>query len=144
MTCILYSVIYGPTHPLLCACDHVQSPLIVTHGDDVRPIWVAINKYEKILSCIGAEISSYFLKWATWFGLRMIGSWGLDGKQSWHCLYVRMILSISLSIPGQYMVSLALCLVRTEPWCDSWSCRMWCRIMEGISTRHPWTMRLSS
>lgn len=42
-------------------------------GNDVGPIRVNINKDEVILSCIGAEVSSYFLERMTWFGFK--GDW---------------------------------------------------------------------
>ena len=33
---------------------------VVAHRDNVRPVGVAVNKDEVILSCIGAEVSGYF------------------------------------------------------------------------------------
>ena len=74
----------------------------MTHGDDVRPIRETVDEDEVILSCVRAEVTSYFLEWTTWFGFK--GDW-----------FTWTMLSILLSIPGQYTVSLALCLVRTAP-----------------------------
>jgi len=65
-----------------------------------------------------------------------------EGKRSWHFWQLRMRLSIALSIPGPYTVSLALCLVLTDPWCDSCSCdstsfRIWVGINKRQSDCHP-------
>ena len=46
-------------------------------------------------------------------GLKAMGSHRV--RRDWHCLQDEMILSISLSNPGQYTIKRALCLVRTTP-----------------------------
>ena len=48
----------------------------MAHRDNVRPVRVAVDKDGVVLSCIGAEVSGYFLEWATWFRLdgdRLLG-----------------------------------------------------------------------
>ena len=48
----------------------------MANRDNVRPVGEAVDKDEVVLSCIGAEVSGYFLEWVTWFGLdgdRLLG-----------------------------------------------------------------------
>ena len=83
--------------------------------------------------CIGTAIS-----WNCLGGLCFVikGSFGWDGRLSWHCLQDRTTLSMSLFIPGQNTVSLALIFVRRVLWWEAWSsCRIcWC-IAVGTTRR---------
>ena len=54
-------------------------------------------------SCPAYEQKSTAISWNGLDGLGFVmsGSLGSDGRLSWHCLHVRIMLSMSLLIPGQ-------------------------------------------
>jgi len=75
-------------------------------------------------------------------GLKIAGSLWFDGRwswQSWHeVMTLSMSLSMSLSMPGQYTIKRARCLVRTIRWCDLWrSANTLALMVLGINRRHP-------
>ena len=104
------------------SCNHVADCNVSSHGDYSRPISVAVHYHQIIFPSMVAKICCNLLKWLQWFGLKITGSFGCDGRVSWQCWQARIIWSMSWSIPGQYTVKCALCFVRVDPWWSSWSC----------------------
>ena len=117
----------------------------MSHGDDVRPVQVAVHQDKIILCNVGAEVARDPLELSSRCWFENNWSLGLDGNESCHCLHARIMLSTSLSMPGQYNARCAFNLVCTVHWCDSCSClKMSFRIVDidGMTRRQPHTMRL--
>ena len=77
---------------------------VLGHEDDLWPVSTAVDNNEELMSPMHAwEQKSIAISWNEREGrcFGTMGSGGWDGRESWHSLQVRIMLSISLSIPGR-------------------------------------------